>query len=100
MVTFRSAAGSRNDLAIRWVAVTTIVPSRFSMKKALATNSARARQDRAGRTTALLRWGLARALRLSGSRPPGRPAGPAALRAVNDRGAADQRHRPPGPRAD
>lgn len=53
MVTFRSAAGTRNDRAIRWVAVTTIVPSRFSMKKALATNSARARQDRAGLTNLL-----------------------------------------------
>jgi len=37
MVTFRSVAGTPNERAIRWVAVTTIVPSRFSMKKALAT---------------------------------------------------------------
>ena len=49
MATLSSTEGTPNDRAIRGAAVAIIVPSRFSMKKAPATNKARALQAWPGR---------------------------------------------------
>src|SRR5579875_141820 len=45
MVMFRSAAGTPNERAMRSVAVTMMVPSRFSIKKAPAAKRASARHE-------------------------------------------------------